>query len=341
MDNVNDTIHYNDFKDKDTALLLPGDKVFTDSDTTGLWRVYEKQDPYNYVRQLSPNSTVANQDFGFRIVARNDGRTIVVSSPTHNQGFINFLFRNTPSGVFQNQGSVTTTAGDDNTGRLGYSLSMSTDENFVVAGAPYTNTLDQDGSTRQLNAGLIKVYIWDPSTFKYGILNTITPPTDGSTANENLNFGWNHKISEPGGSSVRSTADKYLFVSAPGHDSDRGRIYMYTWGIGADGSTYDTWTQDLTIESPAGGSGQRFGHRIAANDNGDIIAISSISPGNAGKVEIFVRTTTSNDDSTNHTFALAQTLRRVAPYRFRANYRHSGLLCILKAYAVLTYIYNS
>ena len=29
---------------------------------------------------------------------------------------------------------------------------------------------------------------------------------------------------------------------------------MYTWGIGADGSTYDTWTQDYTIEAPAGGS---------------------------------------------------------------------------------------
>ena len=44
---------------------------------------------------------------------------------------------------------------------------------------------------------------------------------------KNLNFGWAHKISEPGSSSVRSTADKYLFVSAPGHDSNTGRVYMY------------------------------------------------------------------------------------------------------------------
>ena len=130
--------------------------------------------------------------------------------------------------------------------------------------------------------------------------------------NENLNFGWAHKISEPGVSSVRSTAQKYLFVSAPGHDSDTGRVYMYTWGIGADGSTYDTWTQDYTIEAPDGGQGQRFGHRIQANDNGDILAVSSLAPGNAGKVEIFIKTSQSNDGSTQNSFALAQTLTGVA-----------------------------
>jgi len=153
---------------------------------------------------------------------------------------------------------------------LGESLSISTDENFVVAGAPYTNAIGSDGSTRFADSGLVKVYLWDPASFKYGILNTITPPVDAASQN----FGWAHKVSEPGANSVRTTADKYLFVSAPGHSSDTGRVYMYTWGIGADGSTYDTWTQDYTIEAPDGGSGQRFGHRIAANDNGDILAVS-------------------------------------------------------------------
>ena len=84
-----------------------------------------------------------------------------------------------------------------------------------------------------------------------------------------------------------------MFVSAPGHDSDTGRVYMYKWSVGADGSTYDRWTQDYTIEAPAGGSGQRFGHRIQTNDNGDILAVSSLAPGNAGKVEIFIKTSQS------------------------------------------------
>jgi hypothetical protein len=313
MDNVNDRLNYYDYNDKDDAIEREGDKVFADADSAGLWRVYEKQDPYTNTLILSPDSETAEQEFGHRIVARNDGRTVIVSAPGKGQGEIHFLFRTTSTAgtTFQSQSVGTMTDNDDNTSRLGESLSISTDENFVVAGAPYTNTIGQDGSTRQIDAGLVKVYIWDPTTFKYGILDTVTPPTDGSSANENLNFGWAHKISEPTTGSSRNTTDKYLFVSAPGHDNDTGRVYMYTWGIGADGSTYDTWTQDYTIEAPAGGSGQRFGHRIAANDNGDILAVSSVAPGNAGKVEIFVRTSQSNDGSTQNSFALSQTITGV------------------------------
>ena len=306
MDNVNDLLKYSDYESKNTAIGKDGDKVFTDADSSGLWRVYEKQDPYTLKYILSPDNTTADQDFGYQVVARNDGRTIVVSAPTNGQGSINFLFRPEAKAgnEFITQATVTMTDGDDNTGKLGYSLSMSSDENFVVAGAPYTNSIGLDGSTRFSDAGLVKIYLWNPSTFKYSILNTITPPTDAASQN----FGWAHKIVEPGADSVRTTATKYLFVSAPGFGSDAGRVYMYEWGIGADGSTYDTWTQNLTIESADKGQGKRFGHKIEVNDNGDILAVSSVAPGNAGKVEIYVRTSQSNDGSTDHSFTLAQTL---------------------------------
>ena len=310
MDNVNDLLNYDDYTDKNDAIDQPGDKVFADTDSSGLWKVYEKQDPYIVDLQFSPDALTAAQDFGYGIVARNDGRTIIASAPGKSQGEIHFLFRSSPDAgtSFRSQATFTTTAGNDNTTRLGESLSMSTDENFVVAGGPYANSLGSDGSTRFDDAGLIKIFLWDPSTFKYGTLTTLLPPTDAASQN----FGWAHKISEPGVSSVRSTADKYLFVSAPGHDSNTGRVYMYKWSVGADGSTYDRWTQDYTIEAPAGGSGQRFGHRIQANDNGDILAVSSLAPGNAGKVEIFIKTSQSNDGSTQNSFALAQTITGVA-----------------------------
>ena len=313
IDNVNDRLTYADYKDKDDAIGNLGDKVYADADSSGLWRVYEKQDPYTDGLILSPDISTEDQEFGHRIVARNDGRTLVISAPGKGQGEVHFLFRSItdPGTLFSTQSTNTMTEGDDNTSRLGESLSISTDENFVVAGAPYANVLDLDGSTRQQDTGLVKVYVWDPDTFKYGVLNTITPPTDGSTANQGLNFGWDHKIAEPTTSSIRTTTDKYLFVSAPGHDNDRGRVYMYTWGVGQDGSTYDTWTQDYTIEAPDGGSGQRFGHRLAVNDNGDILAVSSVAPGNAGKVEIFIRTSQSNDGSTQNSFTLAQTITGV------------------------------
>jgi len=310
MDNVNDLVDYNDYTDKNDGIEQPGDKVFADADSSGLWRVYEKQDPYTQRLVLSPDTSTVDQEFGHRIVARNDGRTVIASAPGKAQGEVHFLFRSTTTAgtALQTQSTATMTDNDNNTSRLGESLSMSTDENFVVVGAPYTNTIGADGSTRFSDAGLLKIYIWNPSTFKYGILDTITPSVDAASQN----FGWEHKISEPGASSVRTTTDKYLFVSAPGHDNDQGRVYMYTWGVGADGSTYNTWTQDYTIEAPAGGSGQRFGHRIQANDNGDILAVSSLAPGNAGKVEIFIKTSQSNDGSTINSFALAQTLTGVA-----------------------------
>ena len=314
IDNVNDRLGYNVYVDKDdtTQIEIEGDKIFADADSDGLWRVYEKQNPYKEFRTTSPDTSTSNQDFGYRVVARNDARTVVVSAPGKGQGEINFLFRSSHSAgtSYVTQSSVTMTENNDNTSRLGESLSMSTDENFVVAGAPYTNTIDSN-SDRQENSGLIKIYVWDSSSFKYGLLSTITPPTDGSTLNPNLNFGWATKISEPGVLSRRDTARKYLFVSAPGHLNDTGVVYMYTWGIGADLSTYDTWTKDLQINAPAGGSGQRFGHRLEANDNGDILAVSSVSPGNAGKVDILIRTSQANDDSTINSFALAQTLTGV------------------------------
>ena len=132
--------------------------------------------------------------------------------PRKDQGEVHFLFRSstTAGTLFQSQSVQTMTENDDNTSRLGESLSMSTDENFVVAGAPYTNTIQSDGSTRYADNGLIKIYIWDPSTFKYGLLNTLTPPEDGSTTDSSTgsNFGWSHKISEPGASSVRRHSNK-------------------------------------------------------------------------------------------------------------------------------------
>ena len=39
-------------------------------------------------------------------------------------------------------------------------------------------------------------------------------------------------------------------------------------------------------------------------------------------------------------FSLAQILIRVCPYRIRTQYKHSGIICLLKAYAILKYLNN-
>ena len=95
MDNVNDLLGFENYRDKDNAIEQPGDKVFADADSTGLWRVYEKQDPYITKLVLSPDASTAEQEFGHRIVARNDGRTVIASAPGKGQGEIHFMFRST------------------------------------------------------------------------------------------------------------------------------------------------------------------------------------------------------------------------------------------------------
>ena len=128
MDNVNDRLNYAEYRDKDNSIELQGDKVFADADSSGLWRVYEKQDPYTLKQILSPDSATASQDFGHKVVARNDGRTVVASAPGKGQGEVHFLFRSIASAgaLFRPNSTVTTTVGNDNTSKLGESLSMST-----------------------------------------------------------------------------------------------------------------------------------------------------------------------------------------------------------------------
>ena len=329
MNNVNDRLPYHEYKDKtNSTQQIEGDKVFADADSNGLWSVYEKQNPYTQVRQLSPDNATDSQDFGWKVVAREDARSIIASAPSKGQGEVHFFNRttNTAGTTLFTTATNTTTTGNDNTSKLGYSLSMSSDENFVLAGAPFSNSVGQDGSTRFNDAGAVESYIWNPSSFTYGFISTFLPPTDEA----GQNFGWAHKIVEPGVSSTRSTAQKYMFVSAPGLSSDKGRVYMYEWGIGADGSTYDTWTQCLSIDPPAGGAGQRFGHQVECSDDGNILAISSLAPGNAGKVEIFVRTSQSSDDSVQHSFSLVQTLTGVSTDGSSLNTRFGDSITMTK-----------
>ena len=310
IDDVNDDFSVEDFIVKDETNKRPGDKVFVDN-VAGKWSVYEKTPWTLYNRILSPNR-IDNQNFGAQVVARNDGRSLIASAPLHGQGTINFYFRRepTPGQSFSVLESKTMTLNDDNTARLGQSLSISSDENFVVAGAPYQNK-SSDGSTHQSDQGLVIYYKWNNTTFQYDTGGTIYPPHGDSTTRVGLNFGWDHAIAEPYDSTL-ATTEKYMFISAPGYDSDAGQVYQYNWTVGADGSTYDTWTQVATIRPADIGSNHRFGHRVITNDTADILVVSSKSPGNAGRVHIFKRTSLTNDNSTQYTWSEQQVLTGLA-----------------------------
>ena len=300
IDDINDKISFDDYKVKDETNNRAGDKVFIDNESN-YWKVYERQEWLRYNQVLSPTRK-NNQDFGWQVVARNDGRTMISSSPSDTQGILNFFFRKEakPGEPFAVLDTKTMTENNDSTSKLGYSLSISSDENYLVAGAPFNNK-SIDGSTHYDNMGLVKWYKWNTSKIEYELGGTIYPHyQQDSTTLANLNFGWSHAIAEPGENSSIRTAEKYLFIGSPGANSDEGKVHMYKWTIGSDGSTFDTWTETVEIFPSDVHSGQRFGHQVAVNDNGDILAVSSKSPGNAGRVHIFRRTSNTNDGSTTY-----------------------------------------
>ena len=287
MDAVNSLIPYDEYRDDDATNEIPGDILFVDN-IGEKWKIYEKTDPYT-ANVLSAPSVTANQEFGHRIVSREDGRYIAVSAPASGQGTVNFFVRNEAqsTSTFNLTSSFTTTRGSDNSTRLGESLSMSSDENFVVAGAPYANLNHTSDSSVYNDAGLIITYKWNTSTKVYEEQLTIAPEQDGSTSIANWNFGWETALAEPTENSVLSTTPKYLFVTAPGHNLNTGAVFLYKW---ADNDDSTAWALTTTLTSDDADAGQRFGHSIAVNDNADIVAISSKNPATAGKVEIFKRT---------------------------------------------------
>jgi len=302
MDNVNSLISYDEYRDDDVTNERPGDIVFVDNENSK-WKIYEKTDPYSS-NVLSSPTVSANQEFGHRIVSREDGRYIAVSAPQSGQGTVNFFVRreSNSTSTFNLTSSFTTTQGADNTTRLGDSLTMSSDENFVVAGAPQANIRHISDSSIYNDAGLISIYKWNTTTKVYEEQLTITPEQEGSTSIANWNFGWATALAEPIENSTLSTTPKYLFVTVPGHDLDTGSVFLYKWQ-NTDDST--SWTLTTTLTSTDADAGQRFGHSIAVNDNADIIAIGSKNPETAGKVEIFKRTS-------ENTFIHRQTLTGVS-----------------------------
>ena len=323
MSALNDTtsvLPYNEYRIADDVNQTPGDKIFVDN-VGSKWKIYEKTDPYVYKR-LGSIDPQYNQEFGYQTVSTADGKFLIVSAPgnradtesgisAYSQGVVYIFTREEPDAgtPFQSVRSFSMTDSDTGTGRLGESLSLSTDENFITAGAPYANILSSDGSTRISESGIVHMYVWSDTLRSYEEFTKITAPESDQTAG--LQYGWAHVVAEPTENSNRATRQKYLLVSAPGYNNDTGVVYIYTYDPVGD-STASAWTQDNVITSDEAGSGKRFGHRMSINDNGDILAVSSTSSGDAGTVEIFVRSDTTSGDSTLPGFTHVQTLRGIA-----------------------------
>jgi hypothetical protein len=317
LNDTNNILPYDQYKVADEVNGVPGDKLFVDN-IGSTWKIYEKIDPYT-LTALSSGDFESNQEFGHQMVSTQNGRYLIVSAPGNrnnisegvsasSQGTIYFFTRPNVGSSYKLINSHTMTDSTPGTGRLGESMSMSTDENFVIAGAPYANSLFDD-NTRYNSAGLVYMYSWNTSVRSYQEFTKLIAPSWDSTSREGHNFGWAHALAEPAVTSTLQTPQKYLLISAPGYNDDTGTVYAYTYDP-AYSSASAAWVPAGTINSQSPGTSKRFGHKMSINDNGDILAISSTSVGDGGKVEIFTRGG-NNDGSTANTWIHRQTLKGV------------------------------
>ena len=141
MDNVNDLLNYDDYTDKNDAIEQPGDKVFADADSSGLWQVYEKQDPYTQISSITGCQHCRQILDTGSLHVMTEGH-VIASAPGKGQGEVHFLFRSSQRQAQHFRHSYRhMTDNDDNTSRLGESLSMSTDENFRCSRSTIHNAL--------------------------------------------------------------------------------------------------------------------------------------------------------------------------------------------------------
>ena len=334
MDNVNDLISFDRYRLYDSVNAIRGDRVFADN-AGGSWQIFEKNNPYAEQILFSPDQTDLQQ-FGYRIVARNDGRTLAVSAPGKGQGTVHFFFRKNNSSAFTLTQSVTMTEGYNNSNsQLGESLYMSNNEKYVVAGAPSTDLYLQFVHHRA--AGAVKIFQWNSTTYNYDLKQTLLPPSDvtpftlgDSTLLTNGNFGWSVALCEPIiNTNTNVIEPTYLFVGAPGENNSNavsnnaGVVYFYISDAGND--FVPTLATTLTSTTPA--IGNRFGHRVVANSDASIVAISSLNTGTVGQVEIFQK---NQDSTTDSTFAHLQTLTVATSDGSTLNYQFGADMVLSK-----------
>ena len=306
-----------------------GQKIWVDNSGSNLWTVYEKTDAYKE-KKWGASNQVASQRFGYSITANNNGRLIAVSGPLFgDEGQVYILRRDTNTGIANLKGSQGFAVSDNISDNLidgaspyfGFSLSLSPDEQRLVAGAPYADHFKAvDDSSR--NGFFVSVGDFNATPQPYvkqGVVKlTKLDTADGLFKTEYIIGSHDPKDNEFFGFSVKLSNSK-LAVGAPGHQGNKGRVYLYDYKVTADGSTLD-WDLDsdngyLEISSTDatldGNEGDEFGFAIDSSDDMTTLVVSA--PGrevwqqagdstkNTGEVRIY-------NLNSNNVYTLKQTL---------------------------------
>ena len=291
-----------------------GEKLWIDNDGSGRWIVLEKQQPYNvssYQQTSVEIGSNINSGFAEYLIIDPTGKKIISSAPNYQNTFTGidglvYALRKNGTGtnsivnvaeINLNIDKAGTYYSTTSSSGFGTSIAFDSDNDIVIAGAPYASGVKYTTSTSTfysvtinaatgtyVNQGLVK---WETVNYdRERVTNNfvITSPEPQS----NAYFGYDLYLGN------RSTSEKLLAVSSPGQNSNAGAVYWSRFSI----ATTNTATHVSTITTTSTQhklepieqlpvADDRFGYAITGDLAGNFLAVSS--PGlNDGSGGVYV-----------------------------------------------------
>ena len=296
----------------DLLKLSEGEKVWIDSGVEGKWQVYEKIKNYVTASTFKSNAAYIGQQFGRSISVSNDSPVLIISSPSWS---VNTSVNRGKLWVYDKEGtefikqydytlnSDTKTYCENSTATLfGYSLAYDIGKGLYIAGAPAASKIRAPSSYNVLilstgtgtakafeYEGIVKISSRDLKSNTENTKAVIVSPFAGQyeTATH-ARFGHSVYINQPAASSLTT-----LLIGAPGDSVNTGTGHVYAYSINA-ASTVTIHSSGIELNSHVSLPwGSQFGHKIAGNDSGSVIAISApgyVGNGYKGIIQLYTGT---------------------------------------------------
>lgn len=297
------------------------EKVWVDNDGTDKWAVYQKIN--NYISQLYNSALeLEDQNYGSRIISKNDSDLIIVSAPNAQQlvggqnrwGKIYVLFKNAFNEVSLienyaiNDASTYYSTTDNTATSFGYSLAFDTNTSLVVGGAPLTslvkgvttntNVVNADlpfGTT--IEQGIVKLSLLNPATAReadsavYPQSRIVLTTTATTTSSQ---FGWSVALSTSTSTST-TTNSLTLLIGAPAEDNEKGQVYRFTVLVNTATFVVSATSTTLLVRGALNNE-SRFGSVISGNQSLTRVAVTApglLNTTSTGAVFVYDFATTS------------------------------------------------
>jgi len=283
-----------EFSNSDTLIVKYGEKVWIDSGEDEKWKVYQKIKNYSTTTNIYKTLTSPlGQKLGTAIYSSDDSNTILISAPglpvirKPGIGSIWVYSKNIITGELSKQfeyslsDTVDTFCDLSLSSEFGYSLSYDINKKLYFAGAPAATNVrgpasptgvvalsPGSGNVRSFTSeGLVKISskktVINQEQTEAVLLNPYPASSD--------RFGHSVYVG-----STSSTALSLLLVSAPGNSTGKVYAYSITKATATASIVISAHPHGITL-APHGSldNGSQFGHKIAGDTAGSIIAISA------------------------------------------------------------------